>query len=254
MYIKEKTTDDWVKIADGFFERTGFPNCIGAIDAKHIRLKRPSNTGTLYSNSKKYCSIVLLAVVDSNGCFSMVDIGAYGNPSDSQIFQNTNFARKLEQNRLFIPKKKVLPGDIDGIPMPFVFLSEEAYHFSENILWPYAIRKNLTNSKRIFNYRLNRAYKMVEGGFGLLSSKWKIFHRPLDTHLEFCDSIVKACCVLHNFVIRHDGEQLDENEDVSNYFINITPTNSRGTHTDEKYHTYFAKYFSSEEGSIPEQY
>jgi hypothetical protein len=41
--------------------------------------------------------------------------------------------------------------------------------------------------------------------FGILASKWRIFYRPIGVGVEFCDSMVKACCVLHNYVCQKDG-------------------------------------------------
>lgn len=35
-------------------------------------------------------------------------------------------------------------------------------------------------------------------------NKWRIFHRPLDVTPQFCDSIVKVCCILQNFVRRKE--------------------------------------------------
>jgi len=58
---------------------------------------------------------------------------------------------------------------------------------------------------------------MVECAFGILASKWRIFHRPLDETPQFCDSIVKACCILDNFVRRNDGFQLDDILHKSNF-------------------------------------
>jgi hypothetical protein len=41
--------------------------------------------------------------------------------------------------------------------------------------------------------------------FGILASKWHIFYHPIGVGVEFCDSMVKACCVLHNYVRQKDG-------------------------------------------------
>ena len=61
-----KTNNDWRLIAENFFEKLDFPLCIGAIGGKHVVLKAPGNTGSLYYNYKNSFSMVLLALVDAN--------------------------------------------------------------------------------------------------------------------------------------------------------------------------------------------
>lgn len=51
-----------------------FPHCLGAVDGKHIRVKKFSNSGSMNLNYKNYFSIVLMAVVDSNYQFIYVDM------------------------------------------------------------------------------------------------------------------------------------------------------------------------------------
>lgn len=58
-----------------------FQNCLGAIHEKLTSLKKPNSKGALYCNYKQYCSIVVMAIVNSDYCFSMVDIGACGSCS-----------------------------------------------------------------------------------------------------------------------------------------------------------------------------
>ena len=45
---------------------------------------------------------------------------------------------------------------------------------------------------------------MVDCSFDILTSKWRIFHRPFDTSLEFSDSIIRGCCI-YNYFIKNDG-------------------------------------------------
>ena len=60
------TEDRWKEIAEGFQNRTQFPNCLGAIDGKHVRIRKPAMSGSLFYNYKNYYSIVLLAIADAN--------------------------------------------------------------------------------------------------------------------------------------------------------------------------------------------
>ena len=60
-----RTQEEWVHEADEFYRQWDLPNCVGAIDGKHIRIRCPANGGSNYFNYKKFHSILLLAVVDS---------------------------------------------------------------------------------------------------------------------------------------------------------------------------------------------
>ena len=81
------TQAHWECIEEGFRKRWHFPNCVGALDGKHISLQKPTDSGTLFWNYKGYFSLVLLALVDANYRFIFVDIGEYGSNTDSNVFK-----------------------------------------------------------------------------------------------------------------------------------------------------------------------
>lgn len=66
-YIKMPSTADEIrKTKLGFFNLSGLPNCIGAIDCTHIPINSPGgNRAELYRNRKAYFSINTQAICDS---------------------------------------------------------------------------------------------------------------------------------------------------------------------------------------------
>ena len=63
-YLPVPTQHDWKRIKTGFRLYWDFPNCVGAIDGKHIAIRSPPNSNSLYYNYKNHFSIVLMAAVD----------------------------------------------------------------------------------------------------------------------------------------------------------------------------------------------
>lgn len=72
------SAEEWKKISENFFLKWQFPNCIGALDGRHMEIQAPPNSGSQFYNYKGYFSIVLLAICDANHKFTWVDIGQFG--------------------------------------------------------------------------------------------------------------------------------------------------------------------------------
>ncbi|XP_056384883.1 uncharacterized protein LOC130281566 [Hyla sarda] len=78
------TVETWLQVAAGFEQVANFPNCLGAVDGKHIRVQKPPHSGSLYLNYKKYFSIILMAVADINYKFRLKGVvGLKDCPSTS---------------------------------------------------------------------------------------------------------------------------------------------------------------------------
>lgn len=88
--MPEKSGSDWLQVAKDFYANTQFPNCIGALDGKHVRIKNPDNCGSSFYNYKQFFSIVLMVLVDSGCSFTAIDVGAAGKSSDSNVFKKSN--------------------------------------------------------------------------------------------------------------------------------------------------------------------
>jgi hypothetical protein len=80
------SNDEFLRIAEGFKERWNFPNVVGCIDGKHVRIKCPKDSGTMYHCYKHFFSIVLQGVADSQCRFSFIDVSGYGKQSDCGTF------------------------------------------------------------------------------------------------------------------------------------------------------------------------
>lgn len=251
--MTEKSEEDWIHIEQEFYQRTNFPHCIGAVDGKHIRLRKPVGSGSSFFNYKSYFSIVLMALVDADYNVISIDVGANGASSDSNVFKRTNLYKKLERNGLNIPQPKTLPNDESGKLILYVIVGDEAFALSEHVLRTYSFR-NLNISKRIFNYRLTRARRIVKCAFRILSNKFRIFHRPIDVSPNFCDTLVKACCILHNFIRRRDGVQYEDILHECSLETNVAAIGVRSTAKGTDVREYFIKYFPFPAGSIPWQY
>ncbi|XP_060804940.1 uncharacterized protein LOC132902739 [Amyelois transitella] len=209
IHIPQPTTATWQGIEEGFKNKWNFPNCIGAIDGKHVNIIAPPNSGSLFFNYKKTFSIVLLAIVDPEYRFIAVDVGAYGKNSDGGIYSSSTFGKALERNTFNIPCDKPLPGTNHA--MPHVFVGDEAFPLKTYLLRPYP-RLNTrrlsdpTDTERQYNYRLSRARRVVENAFGILYQKFAIYNKNIKLHPKFVDKVVLTTCILHNMMRTYNIE------------------------------------------------
>lgn len=59
-----------------------------------------------------------------------------------------------------------------------------------------------TQDRKEYNYRVSRARRIVENAFGILASRFRIFHTEINIEPKRIESVVMACCALHNYLIK----------------------------------------------------
>ncbi|KAF5282319.1 hypothetical protein FQR65_LT14373 [Abscondita terminalis] len=180
-------------IADRFELLWNLPNCLGALDGKHIRIE------------KHFHSTVLLVCCDADDLFTMIESGFAGRSSDGGIFKAFAMNYWLIHGGFDIPLPSPLRYDETSTPFPFYFVADEAFPLARNILRPYSSR-NLDNVKRIFNYRFSRGRKSIECVFGMAAEMLAVLNGPIRSRdPAVVNNIIKAACVLHNFVRKREG-------------------------------------------------
>ncbi|KAG8314593.1 hypothetical protein J6590_108498 [Homalodisca vitripennis] len=190
--------DEWKIIANDFEITWNYPNCIGAVDGKHIVIQSPVKSGSLFFNYKGSFSIVLMGIADANYCFLYANIGCQGRISDGGVFRQTSFYQKLQKNELSLPTGQPLPRS--DVLSPYVLVADDAFPLQLHIMKPYSGHQEKGSIKRIYNYRQARARRVIENTFGLLASVFRVFRKPLMLNVKNAVTVTSACIYLHNFL------------------------------------------------------
>ncbi|CAN7938971.1 unnamed protein product, partial [Ixodes hexagonus] len=205
--VQKPDTAAWLRVAEGFNRNWQFPNCVGGADGKHIQIHAPANSRSMYFNYKGTYSIVLMAIVDSDYRFVVVDVGAYGKQSDGGVLKQSVFGKLLEQGRLGLPNDQLLPQT--RLPAPCVFVGDEAFQLRPDFLRPYpgpGCASNRTHGPfSISLYPFKTKRRCAEKAFGILVTRWRILERKLGEEPQHAEELVKALCVLHNFLMAQNG-------------------------------------------------
>ncbi|XP_064097638.1 uncharacterized protein LOC135209029 [Macrobrachium nipponense] len=93
-----KTPEEWNDVAKWFASKWNYFNCVGALDGKHVVIKKPMGGGSLYFNYKKFHSIFFMALSNAKYRFLFVDVGAEGGAGDGGDWQKCNLARAITNN------------------------------------------------------------------------------------------------------------------------------------------------------------
>lgn len=186
-YISWPKNYDAVKVADAFQEKGKIPGVLGAIDCSHIKIKRPKEHGEAYFNRKKFYSIHLQAVVDSELMFRDIHVGEPGSMHDSRVLRRSPlYQRSVDTAEQVFPNSSFLIGD-------------SAYPILQWIIPPYRDNGTLTQRQKRFNTLLSSSRIVVENAFGLMKTRFRrLLHFTEQKDLNFVINLVTCGCILHN--------------------------------------------------------
>ncbi|KAJ8886857.1 hypothetical protein PR048_013069 [Dryococelus australis] len=162
------TKERWLENSRVFETLANFPNCLGALNGKHIRIITPQFGGSQSFNYKMINSVVLFLIADANDLFNYFEVGSYGKESDNRIFKNSKQYKLVESGQANIPNARPLLGTTEST-MPFTFIGDEAFSLSNSVFRPHT-GTFISHNKRVLNYRLCRARRYVECAFGILTN------------------------------------------------------------------------------------
>lgn len=247
----------WEGNEEVFRNKYNFPNCVGVLAGRHVMTERPPATGSQYFNYRKSFSTILLALIDPNYKFMVIDIQDFGKiASDNIIFTNSELGRKFLRHNMDFPDDKPLPGT--STPMPHVIVADEAFPLSRNIMRSFPRGQALRDeTKKIYNSRLNHVKEVSEKCFDLMTKRFRVYERKLNIQPENLDKVIAATCSLHNFL--SDQTSLKQLSEEANppfvRSIEILAKTGGGGFTGESLavRNDFKKYFSSMNNPLPQK-
>lgn len=134
----------------------------------------------------------MLALVDGNYNFIFADVGCQGRISDGGIFKDTKLYKMMTENTLGLPPPKELPGR--QMMVPYFIAADSAFALSENVMKPYSGDHAAGSSRRIYNYRLSRARRVVENAFGIISAVFRVLRKPMLLQPDTAELFITILC------------------------------------------------------------
>ncbi len=198
LYLKvPSTTEEWLEIAAKFEERWNYPNCVGAIDGKHIVMQPPANAGLFFYNYKHTHSIVLMAVAGPDYECIYADVGTNGRVADGGVWNKCSLSKSIDDGAISLPSARCLPFGVTKIP--YLIVADDAFALKPNVMKPHP-QQSLTEDKRIYNYRHSRARRISENLFGIIANRWRVIRGIILLPPETIESVIMAILVLQNYL------------------------------------------------------
>ena len=163
-----------------------------------------------------------MALVDANYKFIYVNVGASLRARDAGVYNESTLKKVVLNNMVNLPPPATIEGIASKINVHIV--GDDAFAMDKNLMKPYP-HKSLDKEKRIFNYRLSRARRVVENAFGILTNRWRVFLTRIKLCPDKVTYLVPAACCLHNFLVEKNKHSYTSaaDADAENRDHTVTP-------------------------------
>lgn len=109
---------------------------------------------------------------------------------------NTVFFKKPQNYKLNISAEELVGNNSRSLP--YIFVADDPLKI--DIIKSFRQVDLNTYEKKIYNYRVLRARRIVENAFGILASWFWKFHTDINIDLKIIESVIIVSCALHNYL------------------------------------------------------
>ncbi|XP_020080213.1 uncharacterized protein LOC109714964 isoform X2 [Ananas comosus] len=177
-----------------------FKNAIGAVDGTHIPVVVRKHKQPRYRCRKGFTSQNMMAACSFDHQFLFVCTGWEGSAADMRVLRWC-----CESGGFAVPEGKYYLVD-SGYANTDHFLAPyrgERYHLSQFDVNAQARRHR--GPRDLYNHRHAQLRNVVEKAFGILKRRFKVLRQATPFPYKVQCRIALACCVIHNFIKRHQG-------------------------------------------------
>ncbi len=187
------TPDDWMVIANNYSCKWQYHHCLGAIDGKHVAIRKPMNAGSYYYNYKNFHSIVLIALVDGDYKFTWVEVGPKGTSSDAHIFEDYDLKVAIDQRVIgFSPPDNQPDDDKD---MPYFFVGDNAFPLCTYMMKPYG--RGARTNLQLLHVPLSKSQREC---LGILANRYDYLLSVIKFQPNISTNIVLTAICSHNLM------------------------------------------------------
>lgn len=170
------------------------PNCCGVLGIEKFELE-----GHLMGENG---SLLVQALVDSEGRFLDVSAGWPGSNKPEDILKRSKLFSGIEESKEYLngPSFELNSGN----SIPQYILGDSCYPLLPWLLTPFGEKnKELSSSEMAFNGVHHRGMELMGTAFTNVKQRWKLVGKKWKEQcIEAFPFVIVSCCLLHNFLIK----------------------------------------------------